>query len=191
MDGNADETPLVGTDTEMKELLGLYDVPAFARRGQDLEYALARLGQRCRRERSAMREMVVVRLRQWAAVASGPATASEVFATPIDPLWPSCDAPPPAWADREAPRRRLRIVGRDLVASVARFNARWARFLDEWNDEPINRLIDQYNRYYVLEKECSLGSARLAARHFVSKPRVSPASLLAAYPPLPLPELKP
>ncbi len=36
--------PLTTSDeAEMKELLGLFDVPAFARRGQDLEYALARL----------------------------------------------------------------------------------------------------------------------------------------------------
>jgi hypothetical protein len=54
----------------------------------------------------------------------------------------------------------------------------------------VNRLVDRYNRYYVLEKECTLRSARLAARHFEPKPRVSHDALLERYPPLPLPELK-
>ncbi len=39
-------------------------------------------------------------------------------------------------------------------------------------------MIDQYNRYYVLEKECSLGSARLAARHFTPKPPLTREALL-------------
>ena len=140
MDETEDETPLAGTDGEMKELLGLYDAPAFARRGLDLEYALARIDARCRREREAMLEMVRLRLRQWAAVASGPATALEVFAAPIDDLWPLADAPPPAWADRPAPPRKLRSVARDLVASVQRFNRRWERFLGGLDFEPVNRL---------------------------------------------------
>ena len=75
------------------------------------------------------------------------------------------------------------------MASLDRFNVRWRRFVEEFNFDPINRMIEQYNRYYVLEKECSLGSARLAARHFVPKARLSPDSLLALYPLLPVPEL--
>ena len=50
-------------------------------------------------------------------------------------------------------------------------------------------MIDQYNRYYVLEKECVLGSARLALRHFTAKTRLTRAALDADYPPLPVPEL--
>jgi hypothetical protein len=51
-------------------------------------------------------------------------------------------------------------------------------------------MIDQYNRYYVLEKECVLGSSRLAARHFVPKARLTAEALLAAHPVLPVPELR-
>ena len=50
-------------------------------------------------------------------------------------------------------------------------------------------MIDQYNRYYVLEKECVMGSARLAARHFTPVERVTKPSLLEEHPALPVPEL--
>ena len=59
-----------------------------------------------------------------------------------------------------------RTVARDLIASVERFNKRWGQFLEALNLDPINQMIDQYNTYYVLEKECVMGSPRLAARHF-------------------------
>lgn len=190
MDETDDATPLAGVEAEMKELLGLFDAPAFARRGLDLEYALGRIDARCRRERGAMLEMVRLRLRQWASVASGPETALDVFIAPIDDLWPLSDAPPPSWADRPAPPRKLRSVARDLVASVQRFNRRWDHLLGAFDYEPVNRLVDRYNRYYVLEKECTLRSPRLAARHFEPKARLSSEALLERYPTLPVPELK-
>ncbi len=191
MDENEDESPLGDVETELKELLGLFDAPAFARRGMDLEHAMARLDARCRRERQAMLEMVRLRLKQWAAAASGPETAGEVFARPIDGLWPLADAPAPIWSDRDAPPRKLRSTARELVASIERFNRRWRRFLDGLNYEPVNGLIERYNRYYLLEKECTLRSARLAARHFEPKPRVSGETLRERHPTLPIPELKP
>jgi hypothetical protein len=189
MDETDESNPLTSTETEIKELLGLFDAPAFARRGVDLEYALARLHTRCRRERDALLDMVRLRLRQWAGVATGPDDREGTFVAPIDSLWPLCDAEPPAWARLPAPPRRRRAVARDLVASVTRFNHRWAAFLDQLNVEPVNRMIDQYNRFYVLEKECILGSARLALRHFTPKARLSRVALDEEYPALPVPEL--
>ncbi len=190
MEENEGESPLGDVETELKELLGLFDAPAFARRGMDLEHALARLDARCRRERHAMLEMVRLRLKQWAGVASSPEAAGEAFVSQIDDLWPLADAPLPVWSDRTAPVRKLRSVARELVASVERFNRRWERSLDGLNYEPINGLIERYNRYYLLEKECTLRSSRLAARHFEPKPRVSGETLLERHPILPVPELK-
>jgi hypothetical protein len=190
MDETEDQTSLGDVEAEVKELLGLFDAPAFARRGLDLEHAVARLDARCRRERAEMLEMVRLRLKQWTAAASGPETAGEVFARPIDDLWTLADAPPPAWADRPAPARKLRAVARDLVASVERFNRRWDRFLDGLNYEPVNGMIERYNRYYLLEKECTLRSARLAAQHFEPRPSVSSRTMIERHPTLPVPELK-
>jgi hypothetical protein len=82
-------------------------------------------------------------------------------------------------------------VARALVASVIRFNERWATVLGQLNLAPVNRMIDQYNRYYVLEKECVLGSARLAQRHFTPKVHLTGRALGEEYPPLPVPELLP
>jgi hypothetical protein len=182
-------TTSAGTEAEIKELLGLFDAPAFARRGNDVEHAVTRLYARCRRERQRLLEMVQLRLRQWASVATGPDDLAGAFAAPIAELWPLAEAPLPAWAAVSAPARRRRAVARDLVASVTRFNRRWAAFLGQLYLAPINRMIDEYNRYYVLEKECVLGSNRLAMRHFTPRTPVSLAALGAEYPPLPVPEL--
>jgi hypothetical protein len=183
-------TPLGGIDAEIKELLGLFDVPAFARRGQELEYSLARLRLRSRRVRGEMLEMVRLRLRQWASAADSPRTDALVFASSIAELWPLAEAEPPKWAARSASLRRLRGIARDLIASAERFNRRWLDHLNGLDLGPINRQVDDYNRYYLLEKECSLGSARLAARHFVPKTHVALDDLRLELPVLPVPVLK-
>jgi hypothetical protein len=189
MDEVDDSTPFMSTETEIKELLGLFDAPAFARRGVDLEYALERLHARCRRQRGQLLEMVPLRLRQWAAVATSSDDLAGTFATPVAPLWALCEAAPPAWALQPAPPRRRRAIARDLVASVTRFNRRWSAFLDELNLAPVNRMIDQYNRYYVFEKECVVGSARLAARFFTPRAHLTRRDLAQEYPLLPVPRL--
>ena len=154
-------------------------MPAFARRGQDMEYSLNRIHARCRDQREELLEMVRLRLRQWSRVAAGPETGREVFAGPIDRLWQLAHSRDPQLGrSRPAPPRQQQTVGRDLVASVERFNQRWRQFLESLNLGPTNQVIDQYNKYYVLEKECVMGSARLAARHFTPVPRLSPESLL-------------
>ncbi|MGA7496841.1 MAG: hypothetical protein WBX00_08945 [Isosphaeraceae bacterium] len=184
-----DSVPAMSVDSEIKELMGLFDVPAFARRGQDLEYSLKRIHARCLREREESLEMVRLRLRQWSRVATGPGDWSEVFAGPIDSLWQHAQHEPPVWAGRVAPARQKRTVARDLIASVQRFNVKWRRFLESLDLGPTNQVIDQYNKYYVLEKECVMGSARLASRHFTPVPHLSPEVLLRDYPMLPVPEL--
>jgi hypothetical protein len=190
LDDSEDVVPLGTEGPELNGLLGLYDVPAFARRGQDMEYFVGQVHARCRARREEYLEMVQMRLRQWAAVARGPEDWAAAFAAPVVCLWPSTASPPPAWADRSGSPRQQRIAARDLAASIRRFNDRWRRLIASINLEPANRVIDQYNRYYVLEKECVLGSFRLAARHFRPIPRFSPETLLDAYPLLPQPELR-
>ena len=96
----------------------------------------------------------------------------------IEPLWPLAEAEPPRGPNRPLPIRRQRIIAGDLIAAVLRFNRRWPRFLEQLNLEPVNTVIDQYNRYYVLEKECVMGSARLAARHFQPVPLLTTSTLL-------------
>lgn len=188
-DDQDDSAPMVSADPEINELLGLFDLPAFARRGQDLEYALARIHTHCRTHREDLIEMVRMRLRQWSRAAAGPEGWRGVFTESIEPLWTLAQAPEPAWTAGPVPARQRMAVARDLIASVTRFNQRWRHFLDKLNLGPTNLLIDQYNCYYVIEKECVLGSARLAARYFTPVRKVSPETLLCDYPTLPVPEL--
>lgn len=176
-------------ETEVKELMGLFDLPAFARRGQDLEVVLGRLRQRCRQTRGEMLDMVHVRLRQWSRAVTGHHDWPGVFTSSIESLWPLAGAEPPAWANTSAPIRRRRIIAADLNLAVRRFNRRWIQFLEQLNVEPANTLISQYNLYYVLEKECVIGSPRLAARHFTPVRELTAATLLEEHPALPVPEL--
>jgi hypothetical protein len=176
-------------EADVKELLGLFDLPAFARRGQDLEHALKRMDERCWRARGLLLEMVHLRLQQWAGAVTGPDGWRGVFVGAIEPLWALSDAKPPRWAHSPAPRGRQRAIAADLVAAVLRFNRRWVQFIDDINLDPINFMIEQYNRNYVLEKECVMGSARLAARHFVPLAVVTTQSLLQDHCVLPVPEL--
>jgi hypothetical protein len=189
-DPNEDATPLGSFESEIKELLGLFDVPAFARRGHDLESALIRLRSRLQGHRQTLLNMVQLRLRQWAAATTGPEAELRYFAQPIAELWALTGSDPPRWARRSASSWKLRRIARDLIASVERFNRRWSEQLDRVDLGPINRMVDDYNRYYLLEKECSLGSARLAARNFVPKVRVDIQELRDEFPPLPVPTLK-
>ena len=173
MDEETDETlsTLSGDiDTEIKEMMGLFDSPSFARRGLELEEMLRRVDVRCRQARGERLDMVRVRLRQWTRVAAGTGDCAAVFAAPIEPLWTLSDAEPPQWAATSGPRHRQLAVARDLIAAVERFNRRWVDFIGSLNLGPANVVIDHYNRYYVLEKECVMGSARLAARFFIPIP---------------------
>ncbi len=191
VDDSPETMPAFGGDieTDVKELMGLFDVPAFARRGLDLEFMLRRLQDRCRIARRSFLEMVRLRLRQWSAAVTGPASCSGVFTSSIEPLWTLAEAEPPRWSTALASLRRQQSVARDLRAAVLRFNGRWLHFLEHLNLEPTNSAIDEYNRYYLLEKECVMGSARLAARFFTPVAKVTKESLLQDHPFLPVPEL--
>ncbi len=133
--------------------------------------------------------MVQVRLRQWTRVATGPDDWVSVFAVSIEPLWSLSEAEPPEWAATPAAGQRRLAVARDLVAAVNRFNRRWVQFVESINLGPANGVIDHYNRYYVLEKECVMGSSRLAARFFAPIPLLTPERLLRDHPLLPVPDL--
>ena len=56
--------------------------------------------------------------------------------------------------------------------------------------EPVNRLRDGYNRYYVLEKECALRSTRTAQDQFVPLPPATTADLFDRFPLLRVPNIK-
>ena len=192
MDDETDESlsTLSGDiETEIKEMMGLFDVPAVraARPGARGD-APPRSTTAADRRRGERLDMVRVRLRQWARVATGPGRLGRRLRRADR----AALAPSARPSRRSGPPRRPRVhrqlaVARDLIAAVERFNRRWVEFLERLNLDPANAVIDQYNRYYVLEKECVLGSARLAARFFTPVPPLTPDRLLRDHPLLPVP----
>ena len=126
-------------DVEIKEMMGLLDAPAFARRGQELEDSLRRLRERCRQARLERLDMVYVRLRQLAREVTGPEAWSEPLhdvhraamaalrrrAAPMGHR--TGPAPPPA---REVPRadRRRRPIQSPMGPVSRQFEIRSGQF---------------------------------------------------------------
>ena len=81
MDDSEGSPPALSADieTEVKEMMGLFDLPAFARRGQDLEITRRRLHERCCKARLQLLDMVQLRLRQWSRAVTGPDAWPAVF----------------------------------------------------------------------------------------------------------------
>ncbi len=191
MDDEESPVPSFAADpeTEVKEIVGLFDVPAFARRGQDLEHALAQFDLGLRTERLKQLEMVHMRLREWARRSDGPWGWVGVFQEPLDALHEASAAPSPVWGPSLGSPRSRRAVARNLITAVNRFNDRWKRRLESLNLTVINDLVDEYNQNYLLEKECVMGSPRLAARLFKPVERVNHEQYFLKHPLLPRPEL--
>jgi hypothetical protein len=81
--------------------------------------------------------------------------------------------------------RALRRAAVVLQRSIQRFNQRWTAFLEELDLAPLNKQRDDYNRYYVLEKECALRSPRLAREGFRQLRPLTVEDLIALFPLLP------
>lgn len=179
----------ITTDPTINELIGLFDAPAFARRGQELEEALSRLEVSCLRERRERLGLVRRELRGWEEVTDQPNGWVDIFEGPIDDLWPASEAHEPRWARRPARRSRRLAAAAAILAGIERFNQIWLLYLDSIPLDRINHTIQQYNRWYMLEKECALGSARLAAQMFTPRPLIRLERLREQYPGLRIPRL--
>jgi hypothetical protein len=175
-------------DRLLLHLMAQYEAPAYIRRARGVEAAYDDLLARCRRQRAEWLAGVRLHLGAlrglagdgWAAVAAmADAGALErLRAEATAEVRPTAPVPTPA---------RLRRAVAALRASVERFNRRWAAYLDQLDLGAINALRDGYNRYYLIEKECAVGSARLAALTFRELPPLTAGELSGLFPPLPVP----
>ena len=175
-----------GGAADVKQLLGLFDTPAYLRRAQRVEEGTRRLFEQCARRRREWLENVARRMRQWNSVRLG--LAPNALATECSQQIESLNAVlqttgelAPEWAQLARPA----AVWKELSRSVARFNSRWNRYVDELDLTGVNELIDGYNRHYLTEKECAFRSTRLAARGYRPKDRVTADGLRYRYPLLP------
>jgi hypothetical protein len=183
-----------GNDAEVRlgmQVAAQYDAPAYIRRARRVEDAYEELLDRCRRQRAEW--LFGVRLHlgalragagDWEGLRPLLADAGQVAA--LERLHAEAGDPEHPM-DGPAGPRGLRRELRALAHSVERFNRRWRAFVDELDLTEINALRDGYNRYYLLEKECAVGSARLDPRAFRRLGPVTAAEVLDRLPPLPVP----
>jgi hypothetical protein len=183
---------LAGNDDarELREVMSLFDAPAYVRRARAVEGVYEQLLQRCRRQRDEWLAMVRIRLGQFVALSGGPdglpswladETEQNLIISLHNELRPSLRV---ALSPSRSPRA-LRLAATALQTSIERFNERWRAFLTRLDLQPINAMRDGYNRHYVLEKECAMRSPRLARAGFQPLPPLTPADLETVFPPLP------
>jgi hypothetical protein len=193
-----DEIPVLGHDVEsqlFKQFLVQYDVPAYMRRAQQVQAAFEHLVARCRRQREAWLDMVRLRLGRLHALAGDwdrllPWLADGEQVEALRRLHATLE---PRLRVPIAATSSPRVLGTALVElqeSIERFNRRWLAFLRDLDFDRVNELRDGYNRYFVLEKECAVRSARLARQGFVRLEPVTVEELTALLPPLAVPRLQ-
>ncbi len=85
--------------------------------------------------------------------------------------------------------RTVRSLLQQFVESGCRFNEAWSRFLGDAGIDDVNRIRDDFNRMYPLEKECAFG-AEMRDHDFVPLPMLDLDYLVDRFPLLALPTLR-
>jgi hypothetical protein len=179
-------------DKVVQQVVGQSLGVAFARRGRDVQIAFDALVETCRGRREEWLTFVRLSVGNLFALA-GTATALRAIlddATPLqtleklrDDLQPCLRAPP----NPTSTHRMLRRALAETRDAIERFNRRWRIFVAKLDLSHVNALRERYNRYYLLEKECALGSSRVASIGFQKLPPLQPEDILALMPTLPVP----
>lgn len=182
-------------DNELHDLFVHFDLPAFVRRGREVEQAWEDLVARCRQQRDEWLAMARTYLGLLRGLAGSwdvlrPLLADADQLTLLERLHAVLSPALRVPVEPTTSARTLRRALRDLIASLERFNHRWETYLPTVDLTPVNALRAGYNRYYVLEKECALRSARLAREGFRRLEPLTAADLAGLLQPLPVPRLR-
>jgi hypothetical protein len=178
----------------VQEIAGRFGAPAFVRRARLVETSWTQLLEHGGKLRLQRLDMVGLRLGQLLALAGAwealhpllPEDADRTLLIRLhDELQPRLRmALQPSTSERV-----LRAALRELVEAMEIFNGHWKRWLAEVDLTPINKARENYNRYYLLEKECALGSALVARRDFKPLPPITRADVEVHLPLLALPRV--
>lgn len=193
-----DDIPILGRDDDSRmfsRLLTQFDAPAYIRRARAVQAALDQLLDRCRRQRAEWLKMVRLRVGMLHALscdwdALRPLLADDEQLDILRYQLAALAAPLRAPIEPTTSARSLRRALRELNESLEQFNAHWRKYLANVNLASVNELRDGYNRYYVLEKECAVRSARVARQGFVRLEPLTIEELSAEFPLLPVPRLR-
>jgi hypothetical protein len=182
-------------DRFFDQVVSHYDAPAYVRRGRRVQEAFENLLERCRQQRAQWLEMPALRLGQLLAHAGdsdrllpflADAGQIDVFRELETELQPRLRvAIEPATSERE-----LRQALHDLGESLRRFNRRWHEYLAKVDLRLVNQLREDYNRYYLLEKECAMRSPALARMAFCRLQPLTLDDVQTRLPALPIPQPK-
>ncbi|OYW19402.1 MAG: hypothetical protein B7Z55_08895 [Planctomycetales bacterium 12-60-4] len=174
-----------------QSMIAAYDVPAFMRRAKRVESAWEQCLVRCRERYLVALEMPRLRLGIVLAIAGSWTRVADHLAIPdqaevlieLHRQW------------RPLLRRPVTATSRELVVhqalqcvkqSFETFNRRWERYIDGLDFTELNRLRQDYNRYYMLEKECAIASRLVAERGFQQLSPATTADVRALLPCLPV-----
>lgn len=180
------------TNEAFKQFLSRFDVPAYIRRARQVQGALDQLLDYCRRQRAEWSNMVRLRIGMLHALAGDwdnlrPLLADEDQLDVLRYLLAALASPLRCPVEPTHSARALRRALLELCESLEHFNQRWRGFLATVDLTAVNELRDGYNRYYVLEKECAVRSARIARQGFVPMKPLTIDDLAAEFPLLPVP----
>ncbi len=188
-----DDLPIFGSgrDQRVAELMAHYGAPAFARRAAQVQEAYEQVLRLCRQQREEWLGLVRTRLATLGALAGDWAALEPLLADArqVGVLRDLAAALEPRLRAPVKPTSSARTLTRALVelrASTERFNRRWLDFVPTVDLTRVNALREGYNRYYLLEKECAVRSARVAHQGFRRLEPLTHADLLAVLPPLPV-----
>jgi hypothetical protein len=184
-----------GAEEAVKRFLSQYDAPAYIRRARGVEAAFEQLLDHCRHRRAEWLQIVRLRIAMLHSLAGDwnnllPFLADEGQLGILRYHLAALASPLRAPIEATTSARVLRRALHELYESLQRFNVRWQAFLTSVDLTAINELREGYNRYYVLEKECAVRSARVARQGFAPLPPLTLDDLASHFPLLPVPRLR-
>lgn len=171
----------------IQEVTAQFDAPAFVRRARRVEEAWSSLVGVCEQKRNELLTIPKLRLGVLRAIAGDWANLSGLLTDNDDlrilqdlfELWqPRLRVP----VGRSTSTRKLRLALGDVTASFGRFNGKWTDFVGQLDLREINTLRVEYNRFYVLEKECSVRSAAIARKGFRPLAPVTSEDIFRSFP---------
>ena len=192
-----DEVPIFRDEAGrlLGEVAARFGAPAFVRRARQVQDAFDELVHRCQNQRDEWLDQVRIPWKWLVEMAGNLETVRPLVADAnsfdrLNQLASILAIPVQECVQTSASSRRLRAGLFELRDSIERFNHRWQKFLEDLNVVEINRQRENYNRYYVLEKECALRSVRLARLGFLPLAPITADDLFALLPLLPLPDIQ-
>lgn len=163
-----------------QKLIAAFDTPAFLRRANRVQAAWDQLLAECHNARDELLETPCWRL---ATLVTWPDWESRISAATGNEYLLYLRSLSQEWDLPAVPASfRWEKKFAELLRSFHQFNRQWETFLDQIDLEDLNKIREGYNRYYLIEKECALHSARTAAAGFQPLPPAGIADLRREFP---------